>query len=190
MRSYNKDECSRLVNAAQGAFRPLLQAALFTGCRYGELGRLRVGDFSPDSGTIFVAESKSGKSRHVVLTGEGQKFFTILCASKSAGALMFTRDNGGAWGPSNAIVRMTQTMAAARVAGGSFHSLRHTAASLAIMGGVPLHVVARNLGHSDTRMVEKHYGHMSQSYITDAIRRFTPDFGAPEDAAVVPLRRG
>jgi hypothetical protein len=56
------------------------------------------------------------------------------------------------------------------------------------MGGCPLHVVARNLGHSDTRMVEKHYGHMSQTDIVDSIRKFTPDFGMPEDSAIVPMR--
>ncbi len=38
-------------------------------------------------------------------------------------------------------------------------------------------VVARNLGHADTRMVEKHYGHMSASYVADAIRAAVPRFG-------------
>ena len=59
----------------------------------------------------------------------------------------------------------------------SFHSLRHSWASLAVMAGVPLLVVARNLGHADARMVEKHYGHLAQSYIVDAIRVGAPRFG-------------
>ena len=33
------------------------------------------------------------------------------------------------------------------------------------------------LGHSDTRMVEKHYGHLSQSYVAEAIRKGAPRFG-------------
>jgi integrase len=33
----------------------------------------------------------------------------------------------------------------------SFHILRHTWASLAVMARVPLLVVAKNLGHKDTR---------------------------------------
>ncbi len=45
------------------------------------------------------------------------------------------------------------------------------------MAGAPLMVVARNLGHADTRMVEKHYGHMSASYVADAIRAAVPRFG-------------
>ena len=45
-----------------------LEAALQTGARYGELASLLVGDFNPDSGTVHIRTSKSGKDRHVVLT--------------------------------------------------------------------------------------------------------------------------
>jgi len=65
-----------------------------------------------------------------------------------------------------------------------FHQLRHTYASLSIMGdraskrpGVPLIVVAHNLGHRDTRMVEKHYGHLADTYMDAAIREGAPRFG-------------
>jgi len=56
----------------------------------------------------------------------------------------------------------------------SFHILRHIWASLAVMNGTPLLVVAKNLGHADTRMVEKHYGHLAPSFIADAIRAGAP----------------
>jgi len=38
-------------------------------------------------------------------------------------------------------------------------------------------VVAKNLGHADTRMVEKHYGHLAPSYVADEIRTKAPRFG-------------
>jgi integrase len=71
----------------------------------------------------------------------------------------------------------------------SFHGLRHSYASLSIMGGVPLMVVARNLGHRDTRMVERHYGHLSESYISDAIRAGAPRFGVEPGGNVESLDR-
>jgi integrase len=74
--------------------------------------------------------------------------------------------------------------------GVSFHALRHTWASLAAMNGVPLMVVAKNLGHVDTRMVEKHYGHLAPSYIAEAIRAGAPRFAGAPNTAVVPLRKG
>ena len=45
-------ECQRLINVCDPGLRRLVQAALQTGCRYGELARLRVHDFTPDSRTL------------------------------------------------------------------------------------------------------------------------------------------
>jgi integrase len=58
----------------------------------------------------------------------------------------------------------------------NFHGLRHTWASLAVMNGMPLLVVAKNLGHSDTRMVEKHYGHLAPTTSRMQFARAPPDF--------------
>ena len=55
------------------------------------------------------------------------------------------------------------------------------------MNGAPLLVVAKNLGHSDTRMVEKHYGHLAESYVADAIRAAAPRFGGGEKSNVVAI---
>jgi hypothetical protein len=45
------------------------------------------------------------------------------------------------------------------------------------MAGMPLMVVAKNLGHVDTRQVERHYGHLAPSYVVDAVRAHAPKFG-------------
>jgi integrase len=55
------------------------------------------------------------------------------------------------------------------------------------VNGVPLLVVAKNLGHSDKRMVEKHYGHLAPSYIADAIRAGAPRFGLQPDPKLAML---
>ena len=83
-------------------------------------------------------------------------------------------------------MRMTRPMRAAVKAARiepsiGFHGLRHTYASLAVMNGAPLQVVAHNLGHSTTRMVEKHYGHLAPSYIAETIRKTAPRFGLARD---------
>ena len=62
-------------------------AALQTGARYGELCRLNVSDFNIDAGTVAIRMSKSGKSRHVVLTDEGVSFFAqLLCRPPRLGS--------------------------------------------------------------------------------------------------------
>lgn len=189
VRYFTIDEVTRLVNAAGGAFRSLVNAALFTGCRYGELCRLRVGDFNPDSGTIFVAMSKSGKARHVVLTEEGQTFFAQIAAGRPTDALMLVKADGSAWGPSHQIRPMEEACKAAKVVRAGFHILRHTAASHNVMGGVPLPVVAQNLGHADSRMTERHYSHLAPSYVAETIRKFAPTFGTVEPSNVKTIER-
>jgi hypothetical protein len=55
------------------------------------------------------------------------------------------------------------------------------------MRGVPLAVVAAQLGHADTRMVENHYGHLSPSYIAATVRATFAALGILEPSNVVPI---
>jgi integrase len=185
-------EAKRLMNACEAEFRPLVQAALQTGCRYGELGRLMVRDYNPDSGTLAVRKSKGGKPRHVVLTDEGDKLLAAMTAGRAGTELILPRVDGQPWGESHQNRRMQKACEQARInPPTSFNVLRHTWASHAVMGGMPLMVVARNLGHADTRMVERHYGHLAPSFVADAVRKHAPKFGMKASGNVVtPMRRG
>jgi integrase len=181
-------QARRLVNVTDPEFRPLVQAALQTGCRYSELARLEVADFNPDSGTLAIRRSKSGKARHVVLTDEGLSFFRQLTAGRAGSETMLRKANGEAWRASHQLRPMAQACQHAKIDPPvSFHALRHTWASHAVMNGVPLLVVAKNLGHADTRMVEKHYGHLAPSYIADAIRAGAPKFGFKPNPKIATL---
>lgn len=170
-------EARRLVNACDGEFRRLVQAALVSGARYGELAALKVSDFNADSGSVHIQRAKGGKGRHIVLNAEGVALFKTLAIGKDGNALLLPRPDGEAWTPAlqhrptaDACKhgKITPTM--------SFHGLRHTYASHSVMNGVPLMVVAKNLGHNDTRMVERHYGHLAPNYIADEIRKNAPIF--------------
>jgi integrase len=184
-RYLSADECVRLVNACDPDLRALVQAALFTGCRYAELTRVTAADFNSDAGTLTIRQAKSGKPRHVVLDSKGQRFFSSMVAGRSSTATIFLRENGSKWGRSyqrrplnNACKR------AGIVPSANFHALRHTYASHLVMNGAPLHVVSENLGHSDTRMVEKHYAHLKPSYVADAIRAAAPNLGIETESTV------
>jgi integrase len=181
-------EAKRLLNSCESDFRRLAQAALATGARYGELIGLRASDFNPDSGTVHVRTSKSGKGRHIVLNDEGSALFKSLAAGKARNAVLLSKADGSPWKPAHQARPMTEACKRAKIVPPvSFHILRHTWASLAVMRGGPLMVVARNLGHSDTRMVERHYGHLAPSYVADAIRAAAPNFGMKSERNVVPL---
>jgi integrase len=161
---------------------------LLTGCRFGELAALQVHDFNIDAGTLHVRTSKSGKGRHVVLNDEGVEFFAAIAPGRSGAEILLRKSDGGRWMKSNQARPMVEACARARIEpAANFHCLRHTYASHAVMAGAPLIVVARNLGHADTRMVEKHYGHLSASYVADAIRAAAPRFGIAGDRNVASI---
>jgi integrase len=195
-------EAQRLINAGDPDFRPLLQAALETGCRYSELARLTIADFHLarqrnsrgdliEVGTIAVRQSKTGQSRYVTLTPQGAAFFAQYCLGRASDDLMFGHDGGRSWNRSEQGRPMLEACARAKITPRiSFHGLRHTWASLSVMNGMPLLVVAKNLGHRDTRMVEHHYGHLAPSFIVDAIHAGAPVYGVVTDSSVVLLHQG
>ena len=181
-------EARRLINACEPGLRPLVQAALQTGARYGELASLKVHDFNADAGTVAIRQSKAGKPRHVVLTDEGAALFAHWTAGRAGSEPLLLRPGGEPWRASHQGRPMREACERAKIVPAlSFHGLRHTWASLAVMAGMPLLVVARNLGHADTRMVERHYGHLAPSYVVDAIRAAAPRFGTHQPTNVAIL---
>jgi integrase len=182
------DESRRLVNACGKDFRPLVQAALLTGARYGELTALRASDYNPDTGTLHIRISKSGKPRHVVLTDEGRQFFEAAIAGKAGIDRVFVKPDGHAWGKAHQQRPFREAIRKAKLEKLTFHELRHTYASRLMMKGVPLAVVAAQLGHTDTRMAEKHYGHMAPSYVAETVRAAFGPMGIVEPSNVLSLK--
>jgi integrase len=188
VRFLSTPECARLVNACSPIFRDLVRGALLTGCRYSELTRMRAVDFNPRASALTVRFSKAGKARHIALNDEGQRLFASLAVGKAAADLIFRRADGKAWGQSHQQRLLVEASKAAKLEPpASFHILRHTYASALAMNGVPMGVIAAQLGHSDTRMTEKHYAHLTPSYVTDTVRAMLPAFGIIQESNVVSM---
>jgi integrase len=182
-------EARRLVRACPEDFRKLVQGALLSGCRYSELARLKCSNFNRDSGTLAIRLSK-GKIRHVVLTDEASASFTEWTEDKAPADHVFLRADGGVWGSSHQKRPLDDASERAKVSPAvNFHILRHTHGSHLAMNGVPMGVIAAQLGHADTRMTEKHYAHLAPSYIAETIRANFPVLGLASGADVIPLRR-
>ena len=178
-------ESKRLVNACALPFRELVVAALLTGARYGELAQMTAGDFDQMARVVHIARSKSGKARFVQLSDEGIRFFSDRVAGKASNELLFKRLNGKAWGESHQVRPMIEACKAASIVPQiSFHILRHTYASRLAMNNAPLHVIASQLGHADTRMTEQHYAHLAPSYISETVRAAFGELGIVQEGNV------
>jgi integrase len=72
---------------------------MLTGARWGELRALKCRDFDPVSGTITIAESKSGKPRRVYLTDDGKAAFESWTAAGRLDSNVIFKDRfGNPWG--------------------------------------------------------------------------------------------
>jgi integrase len=187
-----------------------------TGCRYSELAALRGADFNADAGVVTIRHSKADKPRHVVLTTEGQRLFSRLTTGKLGDNLIFrnegriqralerererlkrdgkspvgaTVDDTGEWRAAEQTRLMAEACKQAKVKPAvSFHVLRHTHGSTLAMRGVPMGVIAEQLGHTGTRMTEKHYAHLAPSYVADTIRAHFPTLGIEDDTNITALK--
>ena len=187
MRFLSAPEQKRLINACESDFRLLVQGALLTGCRYGELTKMTAGDLQGPR--IYIPQTKSGHPRHAYLTVEGENFFASLAAGTESLEKLFLRADGKAWGKSHQNRPMQKACEIAKIVPAvSFHILRHTYAATLAQQGIHLQVIAKAVGDSDTRIVERHYAHLAPDYVLDTLRKGMPEVGV-EISNVVPINR-
>jgi integrase len=181
----NTEQVSRLLNAIDPEYRDIVQVGLAAGARYGDIIAMRVQDFDPDSGTVAVHQGKTRRLVRIILTKNGIELFKRLCAGKASDDLILRRANGEPFRASNLQRPMAEACRIAKIKPAvSFHALRHTYASLARMNHVPDAVIAQNLGHVDTRMVQRTYGHIGEDFAKQMIRERAPDFNFHIDRKV------
>lgn len=158
----SQSEINRVLEVSPQSFQELFLAALYTGCRYSELRQLEHGDF--DGKRIHVRKSKSKKSRMIPLNEEGREFF-------SRTPLPLTTETGCRWSTNTT---QTYTDIVEKKTGiiVRMHYLRHTYATRMLNAGANPSVIAKILGHSSTKMVEKHYGHLYDHTIVENVERF------------------
>jgi integrase len=110
-------------------------------------------------------------------------------AGKLGDEPIFIRADGGEWGKSHQLRPMLEACRRAKIRPEiSFHVLRHTYASSLAMKGVPMGVIAEQLGHADTRMTEKHYAHLAPSYVAETIRTHFPTLGITGDTTIATMK--
>jgi integrase len=188
VRFLTEAESIRLVNSCKPEFRPLVRAALLTGARYGELVRMTVGAFNERTAQVFIAPSKSGKARHIPLNAAGIELFKSVTLGRPADAPMFER-SGATWGKNHQQRPMIEACKAAKIIPAlRFHECRHTYASALAQAGADLLTISKLLGHADTRITARHYAHLCDRTLANAVNRLLPDFGAVEESNVSAIR--
>ena len=154
----SQTEGQRFVNACHdSALRNLVAAGLLTGARLGELTAAHVADVDLDEGIWTVGAGKTGR-RDVFLSSEALSLFEQLCTGQAKTQYVFLRSDGTPWAKSQHRHYFAQAVARAGLdPATNFYSLRHSYVSHALKSGIPMQLLAENVGTS-VLMIEKHYG--------------------------------
>jgi integrase len=148
-----------LLAAADGAFRDLLEAAMVTGARAGELVNATRSQFDGRTGSMTF-KGKTG-ARTVPLSPAALALFKRLAKGKLPKALLLVRPDGNPWAHSDWDELVKEAAAAAKLPSGTvLYTLRHSFITQALTNGLTVLDVARLVGTSVT-MIDKHYGHLA-----------------------------
>ena len=164
------EEARALVKAATGELRPLLVCALSTGMRRGEILSLswQAVDFERGTITVEASKEKSGKGRVVPMTDDLATVLRTLRSQRRVfrmdrDDLVFMRETGKPWKLTalrRAFEQARMVLPEEKQSEVTFHTLRHTAASLMVQRGAALFDVSKILGHSSLQMTMR-YAHFA-----------------------------
>lgn len=182
---FSEPEVVRLIREARkqdGAFADLLTAAFYSGARYGELAALDVRHLDARRRTLAIPSGKTG-ARITTLTEDGAQWFASIAGNREPGEPLLQPSESGRWLKSMQHRRMKAALAAAKLPkAASFYAVRHTYISRAIERGMPLTLLAENVGTS-VKMIEQNYAHMLAKSRRALVERTAPRLSVVSKAA-------
>ena len=176
----------QMLAAEVHGYESLILFAGTTGLRWGEIAALQCKDVSLLNRTVIVdkaistgargekivSPTKTHQVRVVPFPKELSPEISRLIQSKAADSPLFQMQGGGILDYNNFMSRVFRpAVARTGIAEISFHTLRHTTASLLISKGAPITAVAGILGHASTQMTLDVYGHLYEDDASKYIDR-------------------
>jgi len=168
-------EQAAILGACPGKLRSIVTLALITGARIGELLALRW-EHCQDGYVMFL-ETKNGRTRRIPVS---PAIAAVLGAQPRIHAWVFTNaKTEKSFTVNGARHVFDRAVARANIAGAvdvTLHTLRHTALSRMIAGGIDDFTVMAISGHRSVRMLER-YTHPTNARKVDALETFTTAMG-------------
>ncbi|TXI92737.1 MAG: site-specific integrase [Neisseriales bacterium] len=168
---FNEDEREKIIAAATGQIKNLIEFGFYSGLRIGELIALRWHDVDFESGLIRVSRNIVYNQEKAPKTNSGIR--TVLILTRARAALMrqlsytgsdkdfvFHNPNTNQRWRSDDSIR-DAWIPILKTAGVEYrypYQMRHTYASMLLTGGENIAWIAKQMGHINTEMVIKNYG--------------------------------
>jgi len=160
------EEEIKLLECCDKYLKDIVQIALNTGMRQGEIFKLRWDwiDFENNFIALPQTHTKSKRERKIPLNQTVRKILMTRKLSSGGTDYVFMSPTG----INKYINNVTRSFKTACKRAGidylRFHDLRHTAATRLVESGIPLHTVSKLLGHTSVTTTER-YSHPENSVI-------------------------
>ena len=151
--------------------RPIVETALLTGMRRGEVLGLRWEDIKGDFIYLKGDQTKSAKARQIPVKDELAEIFReVRRVNGLKSEYVICNDQGRRFHD----VRSSfgKVLRRAKIDDFTFHDLRHTFASHFVMQGGSLTALQKLLGHATLAMTMR-YAHLSKGHLQEAMATFT-----------------
>lgn len=164
-RFLSPEEIETLLKASSPHLVPILEVALHTGMRKGELLSLTWEQIK--GGLIYLRETKSKRPRQIPIDDRvAQVFKELRAKNRWKSPFVFLGHDGKPLGDVKKAF-----LGAVRRAGlenFKFHDLRHTFASHLVMKGASIKAVQLLLGHKESRTTDR-YAHLAPEHLREAV---------------------
>jgi len=165
-RALSEEEFKLLFNSASEHLKPILFVAISTGMRKGEILNLRWKDINLEEKYIVVRDSKNYESRVIPINNKLEKVFIEINHNASEDEYLFCYHDEK---PIEYIYRSFRTaLKKSGIKKCTFHSLRHSFATRAVMAGVDIVTLKELLGHKTIAMTMR-YSHPTPEHKKKAV---------------------
>jgi integrase len=153
----------KLIEKAAAEVRPLLTTLALLPMRPGDPAKLLVGHFNSKHRVLSVPTGKT-KAREVPLPQEALTHFKACAKGKLPAAWLISKADGAQWTKEAWRDAIKEAAKAAKLPTGTCaYTLRHSAITDLVTGGLDLFTIAKISGTS-VQMIEKHYGHLQREH--------------------------
>lgn len=160
-----------LIADAPTDLAALLTAVSLVPLRPGALAAMTAASFDARLGVLVVGKDKAGADRRIKLPTSTADFFKAQAKDKLPAAPLVARADGKPWTKDSWKGPLKDAAATAGLPAETVvYSLRHSAITDLVIGGLDLLTVAQLSGTS-VAMIEKHYGHLREDRGADALAR-------------------
>jgi integrase len=166
LRYLSREECEALVEQCNDHTKTIVQTALNTGMRKGEILSLTWDNVDMKHGFILLDKTKNGERREIPINGTLRAVFQSLVRRLDVPYLFFDPATGK---PYQDVKRsFNRACRRAGIRDFHFHDLRHTFASHLVMGGADITTVKELLGHKTLTMTLR-YAHLAPAHKVKAV---------------------